>query len=108
MIIEKKILEYLNENDNGGFINISSVDIDYNLLKTSVEILRGRNQIVLDANKPRNFEAFGISNLKRKRINAKINSKGKEYLYCLRKSGESNCEETKKKKRFWKLAYFFG
>ncbi len=107
MIIEKKILEYLHENDRGRFIDVSSVNLNYDELKSSVENLNSRKFIVLEQNKPRNFEAFGITNNRIRKINAKINSRGEEYLFCLNNSGNENCRKSKKN-RFWKLAYFFG
>ncbi|MEN8124462.1 MAG: hypothetical protein ABFR32_04965 [Bacteroidota bacterium] len=105
MNLELKILEYLKKNDKGNFVDVSLIDENYYLISEAINDLQGRNLIVIENKKPRDFEAFGITE-KVNSINVKINAKGKEYLYCLN-NPKGNCEESSKK-RFWKMAYFFG
>ncbi len=105
MNVERKILEYLKNNDKGKFVDVSLIDEDYYLIYEIVSDLQGRNLIVIENRNPRDFVAFGITN-KINGINAKINAKGREYLYCLN-NPKRNCTESKNK-RFWKMAYFFG
>lgn len=105
MNLERKILEYLKKNDKGNYINISLIDENYNLISETINNLQGRNLIVVEFRKHRNFGAFGIID-KVNSINAKINARGKEYLYCLN-NPKRDCRENRKE-RFWKIAYFFG
>ena len=105
MNLERKILEYLKVNDTGNFVDVSLIDENYYLISEAINDLQGKNLIVIENRKPRDFGAFGISD-KVNSINVKINSKGKEYLYCL-SNPKKDCTESSNK-RFWKMAYFFG
>ncbi len=105
MNLERKILEYLKNNDKGNFVDISSIDENYYLISEAINNLQGRNLIIIDNKNPRDFGAFGIHD-KVNSINVKINAKGKEYLYCI--SNPINDCTKSNKKRFWKMAYFFG
>ncbi len=105
MNVELKILEYLVNNDNGSFVNVSLIDENYHLITRVIDNLLGRNLIIAENRNPRDFGAFGITN-KVDSINVKINSNGREYLYCLT-STKSDCSKSSKK-RIWEMAYFFG
>ncbi|MCF6296457.1 MAG: hypothetical protein L3J08_00480 [Flavobacteriaceae bacterium] len=99
MKLENKILNYLNSNDNGEVIDITFIDEDYSTVNQVVDELRGRNFIVVDNCSSRDFEAFGISNQRKRCVRAKINTNGKVYLHSL------NMVENKPEKeikRSWK------
>ena len=107
MNLEFKILNFLNDNNNGNFIDITFIDEDYKNIISTLEELKGRNLVVIDAHSSRNFEAFGISNERKYRLKAKINTKGEVYLHSLRKKNKSAISELKEK-RSLKLSYFFN
>ena len=107
MNLEYTILEYLNVNDKGKFIDISSLNEDYSSLIEALIELKGKNRIVIDEVKPRNFTAFGISNQRKHHIRAKINMNGKIYYQSLNNKFNKTEESFEKKSRF-KLAHFFN
>lgn len=99
MPLEKKILNYLNKNDSGKTIDVTFIDDDYDALNQVIVDLEGKNFVVVDEYSARDFEAFGISNQRKKRLKAKINTNGKIYLHSLIKKEEAL---NKKEKRSWK------
>lgn len=107
MKLESKILEYLNNNDNGKFIDITFILENYNSLKDTSELLHEKNLILLDENSSRDFEAFGISNERVKRIRAKIKINGKVYLDNIKNKEREFALDTKGKEKRRKFAYFF-
>ena len=107
MNLEYTILEHLDANDNGKFIDITWIDENYSsLIETLIE-LKGKNRIVIDETKPRNFAAYGISNQRKHHIRAKINMNGKIYYQSLNNK-LNKTEEIFEKKRRFKLAHFFN
>lgn len=104
MDLEYKILDHLSINDNDKFVDITFLDDDYETLESALNILKGRNLVVLEIHKVRNFEAFGISSQRPRSIKAKINNNGRIYLDALKNKGESN----DKKRKSWKFAYLFN
>jgi hypothetical protein len=107
MKLENKILEYLKDHDDGRFIDVSLIDKDYELVKETVSVLKGKNLIVVENTKPRNLEFFGIPNNRISRIKVKINSNGKAFLFGL-KNKKKGPRNEQSRKSFWKMAYFFG
>ena len=105
MKLEFDILNYLNENDNGKTIDITFIDDDYEMICEVLNRLKGRNLIVLDQNTFRDFEAFGISNSRKKMLKAKINNNGKIHLHALKNALDV---PEKKKRSAWKLSYLFN
>lgn len=99
MLLERKILNYLDKNDNGNTIDVTFIDDDYNALNEVIVELMGKNFVVLDEHSARDFEAFGISNQRKRRLKAKINTNGKIYLHSLIQKEE---KANKKEKRSWK------
>ena len=99
MLLEKKILDYLNTNDNGETIDVTFIDNDYNALNQMIFDLKGKNFVIVDEHSARDFEAFGISNQRKKRLKAKINTNGKIYLHSLIKKEKASY---KNEKRNWK------
>ncbi len=99
MLLEKKILNYLNTNDTGETIDVTFIDDDYNALNEVIIDLKGKNFVVVDEHSARDFKAFGISNQRKRRLKAKINTNGKIYLHSLIKKEEAT---NKKEKRNWK------
>lgn len=83
MLLERKILRYLNENDNGQTIDVTFIDEDYKALNEVIVELKGKNFVIIDEHSARDFEAFGISNERKRRLKAKINTNGKIYLHSL-------------------------
>jgi len=108
MRLERTILEHLNNNDNGNFIDITFVDENYSDLKASSELLNEQNLILIDKNSSRDFEAFGISNLRVKRLKAKIKMNGKIYLHTLENKERELALKNKGKEKNRKFAYFFN
>ncbi len=105
-MLELKILEYLNDNDNGNFIDITFVDENYDNLKTTSDLLNEKSFILIDENSTRDFEAFGISNQRIKLVRAKIKMNGKIYLHTLKdKDGEPAISDKRRSKI---LSYFFN
>ncbi len=104
MNLERKILEFLYENDNGTYQDIAFLDDNFDDLRESVWKLKSENLLVLDDNKPRNLEYFGINNNRIFTIKVKINDRGRIYLENLT---NSNKKETGKpgRKRFWRIAF---
>lgn len=90
MLLEKKILNYLNKNDNGETIDVTFIDDDYSSLNQVITELKARNFLVLDEHSARDFEAFGISNQRKRRLKAKINTNGKIYLHSLIERDEAS------------------
>lgn len=105
-MLELKILEYLNNNDNGNFIDITFVDENYDSLISTSNLLNENNLILIDVNSARDFESFGISNQRIKRIRAKIKMSGKIHLLSLKSIDEELA--TKERKTSKVLSYFFN
>jgi len=104
MNLERKILEFLYENDNGTYQDIAFLDDNFDDLRESVWKLKSENLLVLDDNKPRNLEYFGINNNRIFTIKVKINDRGRFYLENLT---NSNKKETSRpgRKSFWRIAF---
>lgn len=104
MNLERKILEFLYENDNGTYQDIAFLDDNFEAIREAVWKLKNENLLVLDENKPRNLEHFGINNNRIFTIKVKINDKGRYYLENLR---NSNKNETSRpgRKSFWRFAF---
>ncbi len=105
--LESLILDYLNKNDNGKFIDITFIDDNYLALNETLNLLKGKNLILIDENNSRDFEAFGITNHREKNVSAKIKMNGKIYLHSLKKINQLT-EAAKKSKRSWKFASLFN
>jgi hypothetical protein len=107
MKLEYIILDYLNKNDNGNYIDVTFINENHSALKDKVMELKGKNLILIDDSSSRDFEAFGITNAREKRIKAKIKMNGKIYLHSLKKINNIT-SQIKKSKRSWNLAYLFN
>jgi len=107
MHLELTILDYLIKNDNGNYIDITFILEDYNKLKNTSVLLLEKNLILIDENSSRDFEAFGISNQRVRRIKAKIRIQGKVYLHSLKNKERKLALEHKRKEKKRKFAYFF-
>jgi len=105
MNLKYNVLNHLNINDNGKFNDVTFLDDDYDELKKVLNTLKENNYIVVDECSSRNFEAFGITNDRKKCLKAKIKINGKIYLHSLNKTVE---EPSQKRKRSFKLAYFLN
>jgi hypothetical protein len=105
MKLEFDILNYLNSHDSGNTVDVTFIEDDYNAVREALIELKGRNLIVLDHNNLRDFEAFGISNERKRLLKAKINTNGKIHLHELRKAVD---EQKNKRKSVWKLSYLFN
>jgi len=105
MNLKYNVLNHLNSNDNGKFIDVTFLDDDYDELKKVLNTLKEYNYIVVDECSSRNFEAFGITNDRKKCLKAKIKINGKIYLHSLKKTVE---EPNQKRNRSFKLAYFLN
>jgi hypothetical protein len=90
MLLEKKILNYLNNNDNGKTIDVTFIDDNYNALNQVITDLNAKNFVIIDEYSARDFEAFGISNQRKRRLKAKINTNGKIYLHSLIEREKAN------------------
>lgn len=106
MDLEYKILDHLSIKDNGKLVDITFLDDDYENLESALNKLKGRNLVVLEIFKVRNFEAFGISSQRPRSIKAKINNNGRIYLDALKSNLESS--QKNKKRKSWKFAYLFN
>ena len=107
MTLEHKILDYLKARDGAGFVDVSLVDDNYDMVVETVESLKGRNLITVQRRNPINLRAFGLSNKVLNPIKIKINSRGREYLYHLNNPKKGIPVSPKKKRKFWKLTHFF-
>ena len=107
MNLELTILEYLNNNDNGSYVDITFIDENYSALIEKADELKAKNLILMDKSSSRDFEAFGITNNRKKSIKAKIKMTGKIYLHSVKKI-EKLSDQNKKSKGSWKLASFFN
>jgi hypothetical protein len=105
--LELRILEYLNNNDDGKFVDITFIDENYFDLKDKIEELKEKNLVLIDDYQRRDFESFGISNQRKKSINAKIKMNGKIYLHSLNKINQLKANALKRK-RSWKFASLFN
>ncbi|MDH3323930.1 MAG: hypothetical protein OEM04_13125 [Flavobacteriaceae bacterium] len=108
MKLEFKILDFLNSNNNERFVDITFIDENYEQIKDACKSLSGRNLVVIDSSQSRDFEAFGISNQRIKRIKAKINMNGRIYLHSLKNNSGEFALNSKRRKNKWKLSYFFN
>lgn len=106
MNLEFKILEYLSKCDNGSFIDITFVDEDCEALENVLNELKGRNLVLLEKNKSRSFEAFGIENKRLQCVKAKINTNGRIYFDTLTNNRVSQLQNRKRKS--WKFASLFN
>jgi len=105
--LELTILEYLNNNDNGSYVDITFIDENYLALIEKVDELKAKNLILIDKSSSRDFEAFGILNDRKKSIKAKIKMTGKIYLHSVKKI-EKLTDQNKKSNQSWKLASLFN
>ncbi|NOQ92602.1 MAG: hypothetical protein GQ552_07790 [Flavobacteriaceae bacterium] len=106
MMLELKILEYLNNNDNGNYTDITFIDENYDNLKTTSDLLNEKNFILIDKNSTRDFEAFGISNQRIKLVKAKIKMNGRIHLHALKNKDGEFVTNNKRKSKI--LSYFFN
>ncbi|MDZ7613502.1 MAG: hypothetical protein U5K51_07195 [Flavobacteriaceae bacterium] len=104
MNLERKILEFLYENDNGTCADIAFLDDNFEAIREAVWNLKNENLLVLDENRPRNLEHFGINNNRIFTIKVKINDKGRNYLESLTNSNKSE-NGSKRRKSFWRFAF---
>lgn len=104
MILERKILEFLYENDNGTYVDIAFLDDNFDDLREAVWRLKSENLLILDDNKPRNLEYFGINNNRIFTIKVKINEKGRFYLESLTNSNKNETSR-QRRKSFWRFAF---
>ena len=107
MNLELTILEYLNNNDNGSYVDITFIDENYSALIEKVDELKAKNLILMDKSSSRDFEAFGIPNNRKKSVKAKIKMTGKIYLHSVKKIKKLS-DQNNKSKRSWKLASLFN
>jgi hypothetical protein len=105
MKLEFDILNYLNSHDNGKTVDVTFIEDDYDAIREMLVELKGRNLVVLDHNNLRDFEAFGISNSRKRILKAKINTNGKIHLHTLKDEVDV---QKKKRKSVWKLSYLFN
>ena len=105
MKLEYTILEYLNDRDNGTFVDVTFVHEDYPSLLDALEELEGKNLIVVQ-NSGRDFGAFGISNDRPKSIKAKIKMNGRAYFHSLKGIEKIKTELRGKRKSRWNLSHF--
>ena len=105
MKLEYDILNYLNSHDNGRTVDVTFIEDDYEAIREALVDLKGRNLIVIEHNSFRDFEAFGISNQRKRPLKAKINTNGKIHLHGLRSAVDG---EKKKGKSVWRLSYLFN
>jgi len=105
--LELTILEYLNNNDNGSYVDITFIDENYSALIEKVDELKAKNLILMDKSSSRDFEAFGIPNNRKKSVKAKIKMTGKIYLHSVKKIKKLS-DQNNKSKRSWKLASLFN
>ena len=105
MKLEYDILNYLDSRDNGRTVDVTFIDDDYEAIRETLIELKGKNLIVLDHNSLRDFEAFGISNERKRLLKAKINTNGKIHLHTLKDAVDG---QKKKRKSVWKLSYLFN
>jgi len=104
MNLERKILEFLYENDNGTYADIAFLEDNFDELREATWRLKSENLVVLDDNKPRNLEYFGINNNRIFTIKVKINDKGRSYLESLTNS-EKKETSVQRRKNFWRFAF---
>lgn len=104
MNLERKILEFLYENDNGTYEDIAFLDDNFEALREAVWNLKSENLLVLDDNKPRNLEYFGINKNRIFTIKVKINERGRFYLENLTTSNKKETSRPKRKS-FWRIAF---
>ena len=107
MKLEYTILEHLNRRDDGHFVDVTFVHEDYDELRRVVGELKGKNLILVDENSGRDFQAFGISNKRVKRIRAKIKLNGKAYFHSLQ-GIETLKKELQGGKRNWSADSLFS
>lgn len=107
MNLELTILEYLNNNDNGSYVDITFIDENYLALTEKADELKAKNLILIDKSSSRDFEAYGIPNNRKKSIKAKIKMTGKIYLQSVKKI-EKLSDQNKKSNRSWRLASLFN
>ncbi len=104
MIIERKILEFLLSNDKESFIDVSLLDEDHSKVKEAVAYLKSNHLIVEEERKPRNLEAFGISNNRILSINVRITDRGRGYMRNM--MDQRNSENRRSERRsFWRFAF---
>lgn len=107
MNLELTILEYLNNNDNDSYVDITFIDENYSALIEKADELKAKNLILIDKSSSRDFEAFGIPNNRKKSIKAKIKMTGKIYLQSVKKIKKLS-DQNNKSNRSWRLASLFN
>ena len=106
MKLEYTILEYLSAHDNGSFVDVTFLNEDYSLLMDTLVELKGKNLIVVNE-AGRDFEAFGITNNRKKLVRAKIKLNGRAYFHSL-KGIEKLKGELRGSRRKWNLTQFLN
>ncbi len=107
MKLEYTILEYLNDRDDGRFVDVTFIDEDYGCVLEALDELKGRNLIVVE-NAGRDFGAFGISNDRPKSVKAKIKLNGKAYFHSLKGIEKIKTELRGKRRGRWNLTHFLN
>jgi hypothetical protein len=105
MKLEYTILEFLNDRDDGRFVDVTFVHDDYSSLLDALNELEGKNLIVVQ-NAGRDFGAFGISNDRPKSVKAKIKLNGRAYFHSLKGIEKITKELRGKKRNRWNLSHF--
>ncbi len=103
MNLEHKILHYLSNHHHGNFVDITFIDDDYDTMSSTLRELQGKNLVIVDSRKRRDFGSLGISYERKKILRAKINSNGRFYLHQL----ENKILKNRKRKK-WRFASLFN
>jgi hypothetical protein len=107
MKLEFTILEYLNDRDDGTFVDVTFAHEDYESLVDALDELKGKNLIVVE-NAGRDFGAFGITNDRPKSIKAKIKLNGRAYLHSMKGIEKIKTELRGKRRNRWNLTHFLS
>ena len=107
MKLEYTILEYLSERDDGSFVDVTFMHEDYSSLMDAVEVLKGRNLIVVE-DAGRDFARFGISNDRPKSVKAKIKLNGRAYFHSLKGIEQIKKELRGRRRNRWNLTHFLS
>ena len=92
------------EKKEESFIDVSLLDEDHSKVKEAVAYLKSNHLIVEEERKPRNLEAFGISNNRILSINVRITDRGRGYMRNM--MDQRNSENRRSERRsFWRFAF---